>query len=139
MNIRKSTLLIFAASIFLMSNVANETNAQRVSVPGQQAYSRKSYKPKQQRRLRNIGYVGDFSDIACHTWLTPDDVYYLSATELRILRNTIYARHGRKFKDAKLRNYFSQFKWYRPTKNEVSPSELSDTEKHNISLIQSFE
>lgn len=132
-------LLCFSALVcsFAVSDCAFQASA--ITIPGQAAYNRKTYKPTKKRTIRTIGYVGDFSDVACHTWLTPDDVYYLSATELRILRNTIYARHGRKFKDAKLRNYFNQFKWYRPTKNEVSPSELSETEKHNISLIQAFE
>lgn len=142
----KKSLKAITLSVFLLSGVvfASDFNLEAFAEPVQSAmpgdnYSRRTYRPRQKRRLRNIGYVGDYSDIACHTWLTPDDVYYLSATELRILRNTIYARHGRRFKDAKLRRYFSQFDWYYPTRNEISPSELSETEKHNISLIQSFE
>lgn len=89
--------------------------------------------------MPQIGYVGDYSDWACHKWLTDDDIYYLSPTELRILRNTIYARHGRRFKDAKLRRYFNQFDWYYPCKNEVNPKELSEVELHNIELIKSWE
>lgn len=134
-----SKLLCVGAVLFCSIATDFCPEASAVYIPGQAAYNRKTYKPTQKRRIRSIGYVGDFSDIACHTWLTPDDVYYLSSTELRILRNTIYARHGRKFKDAKLRNYFNQFNWYHPTRNEVSMSELSDTERHNISLIQAFE
>lgn len=102
-------------------------------------YSRKTYKPTAKRRIRNVGYVGDFSDVVCNTKLTADDVYYFNPEELRILRNTIYARHGRKFRDAKLRQYFSQFDWYHPTKTEVNPGELTSIEQHNIMLIQSFE
>lgn len=34
--------------------------------------------------------------------------------ELRLLRNEIAARHGYLFKDATLRAYFNQFKWYQP-------------------------
>lgn len=113
-------------------------DAAAAPVPGDN-YSRSTYRPTRKRTIRTIGYVGDFSDVACHTWLTPDDVYYFSPTELRILRNVIYARHGRRFKDAKLRNYFNQFSWYRPYRNEVPLNELSKTEQHNIMLIKQFE
>lgn len=90
-------------------------------------------------RMRDIGFTGDFSDIACYTWLSDADVAGLSKSQLRVLRNTIYARHGRRFKSADLRNYFSQFSWYSPYRDEVSPGELTSTEKHNISLIQKYE
>jgi uncharacterized caspase-like protein len=60
----------------------------------------------------------------------------LSKSELRIARNEIYARHGRKFVDAKLRAYFSQFAWYRPRYKDV---QLNDIEQRNVSLIQSYE
>lgn len=111
----------------------------QVTLEKAKKYSRKTYKPTAKRRIRNVGYVGDFSDVVCNTKLTADDVYYFSPEELRILRNTIYARHGRKFRDAKLRRYFSQFDWYHPTKTEINPGELTAIEQHNIMLIQSFE
>jgi Protein of unknown function (DUF3160)/YARHG domain len=37
-----------------------------------------------------------------------------SLSELRILRNTIYARHGLLFMDSIIRGYFNQFPWYQP-------------------------
>lgn len=138
LTLKKMAFGALIASALIAVDCGFEASAAGVTIPGQQNY-RSSYKPTKKRTIRSIGYVGDYSDIACHTWLTADDVYYLSATELRILRNTIYARHGRKFKDAKLRNYFNQFSWYNPTKAEVSPSELTETEKHNIELIKRFE
>lgn len=90
-------------------------------------------------RRTSIGYTGDFSDIACYTRLTDEDVYDLTKEQLRILRNTIYARHGRIFKDAKLRDYFSGFSWYEPRYKEINLNSLSDIEKHNITLIQKYE
>lgn len=89
--------------------------------------------------LKNIGFSRDYSDIMCYTRLSPSDLAGLSKGELRILRNTIYARHGRRFKSADLRNYFSGFSWYYPTCDEVPVSELSAIERHNISLIQQYE
>ncbi len=90
-------------------------------------------------RFGHVGFTNDYSDIVCYQYLTDDDVCNLSGPELRILRNTIYARHGRRFKSADLREYFSGFSWYNPRVNEVNPKELSDVEKHNIQLIQRYE
>ena len=59
--------------------------------------------------------------------------------ELRILRNAIYARHFRKFKDASLRNYFNQFQWYDGYRDEIPASELNKYEKYNIQFIQQYE
>lgn len=80
----------------------------------------------------------DYSWI-CYTRLSPADLAGLSRSELRVMRNTIYARHGYKFNSADLRNYFSQFDWYYPVTSVVPDNELSATEKHNINLIKSFE
>lgn len=90
-------------------------------------------------RFGHVGFTNDYSDIVCYQYLTDDDVCNLSGPELRILRNTIYARHGRRFKSADLRQYFSGFSWYNPRVNEVNPKELSAVEKHNIALIQRYE
>lgn len=89
--------------------------------------------------LRNVGFTSDYSDWVCYTWLNDSDISHLSSSELRILRNTIYARHGRKFKSADLRNYFSGFSWYTPRYDEISESSLSETERHNIMLIKKYE
>ncbi len=90
-------------------------------------------------RLHNIGLTDDYSDIVCYVKLSDSDLYGLSKSELRILRNTIYARHGRKFKSQDLQQYFNSFPWYDGRYDEIPVSWLSDIEKHNINLIQSFE
>lgn len=90
-------------------------------------------------RFGHVGFTNDYSDIVCYQYLTDDDVRDLSGPELRILRNTIYARHGRRFVSKDLQNYFSGFSWYTPRVNEVNPNELSAVEKHNIQLIQRYE
>ena len=59
--------------------------------------------------------------------------------ELRILRNAIYARHYRRFKDAGLRNYFNSFQWYDGYRDEIPASELNKYEKYNIQFIQRYE
>ncbi len=56
----------------------------------------------------------------------------------RIWRNAIYARHGYIFKSKDLRNYFSDFSWYRPRYKDVS-RKLSKIEQHNIRVLKSLE
>jgi len=90
-------------------------------------------------RLSSVDFTGDYSDIVCYTRLTRADLSGLSAEELRILRNTIYARHGRRFKDKALQYYFDNMYWYTPTCDDVPVSRLSSTERHNIDLIQQME
>ena len=67
-----------------------------------------------------------------------------SAEELKIARNEIYARYGRKFKDEKLQSYFDSKDWYvgvyTPEEfDKISNSILSDTEKTNADLIKEVE
>lgn len=63
----------------------------------------------------------------------------LQNLNLQILRNGIFARHGYKFKDGgKMDNYFGKLSWYHPTHKNVD-NLLSETEKHNIKMIQSIE
>jgi len=58
-------------------------------------------------------------------------------SQLRILRNCVFARHGYEFKSAELRNYFSQFDWYEP--GSYSDDKLSDTDREIIEYIQGLE
>jgi len=70
--------------------------------------------------------------------LTEDDLRGMSKSELRILRNEIYARHGYIFKSQDLRDYFSAKDWYHPQYNDVS-SLLNTIEKKNVAFIQRYE
>lgn len=83
----------------------------------------------------DLGYL----NMVTKTRLTDDDLKLYSKTQLRLMRNTIYAVHGRKFKSADLQKYFNQFSWYTPTVDEVPPSALSDIESANLTLIQKYE
>jgi hypothetical protein len=58
--------------------------------------------------------------------------------ELRLLRNEIYARHGRKFNSSDLNRYFSQYKWYKPS-DLYNDSCLSKNEIAFIEKIKSYE
>lgn len=68
--------------------------------------------------------------------LNEGDIYGKSNWELRIMRNEIFARHGRRFKRADLRNYFMQQPWYNPRFDEVR---LTDLEKRNVEFLRAYE
>jgi len=54
------------------------------------------------------------------------------------MRQEIYARHGKVFKESWLQKYFSSFDWYKADPNFTEAS-LSEVEKKNIATIASYE
>jgi hypothetical protein len=64
------------------------------------------------------------------------DLMGRSAEELRLMRNTIYARAGREFKDPDLRAYFGKQPWYQPT---ATPAKLSAADQKNLAWIKKWE
>jgi hypothetical protein len=62
----------------------------------------------------------------------------LSLHELRLLRNEIYARHGRIFKTMWIQQYFSGQPWYDP-KEDFKDEEISGSDKTNIETIVNYE
>ena len=73
--------------------------------------------------------------------LSNDEINILSKADLRLARNEIYARHGRKFDDQELQNYFNSKSWYRGSiePDDFSESFLSEIEKANIDTIKKYE
>src|SRR3954463_15783668 len=65
-----------------------------------------------------------------------EDLWERSVEELRLMRNTIYARAGREFKDPDLRAYFAKQHWYRPT---TTPAKLSTLDEKNLANIKKWE
>ncbi len=56
----------------------------------------------------------------------------------RVLRNEIYARHGRIFTSPDMIRIFDGVPWYKP-KPEFNESDLNDIEKENVNFILDFE
>ena len=61
--------------------------------------------------------------------VTDADLEGRGADELRLMRNTIFARAGRSFEDRALREYFSRQPWYRPA---ARPAKLSALDEKNV-------
>ena len=64
--------------------------------------------------------------------IQPSELAGLSAADLRIARNEIYARHGYVFHAADLRDHFAHFAWYAPTQPTVT---LTPVEQRNVGLF----
>lgn len=77
-------------------------------------------------------------------YLDVSELYSYGAATLRLIRNEIFALHGRIFNSQDLMDYFSQKSWYVPT---YSPEEfdanmfyyLNDYEEANLQLILDYE
>ena len=70
--------------------------------------------------------------------ITNEMVDGLFVEDLRVLRNEIYARHGRVFKDPNLQKYFAAQAWYQPNV-EFKDESLSETEVKNLAIIKEVE
>lgn len=95
------------------------------------------------KQVESPGIPAHLNDV--QGYLTPVDRVIMEAelhgkskAELRIMRNEIYARHGRTFEAPDLQNYFSGRPWYRQNPS-YSDSLLTETDKANVKAIQDFE
>ena len=75
---------------------------------------------------------------ACTTLLNDFQFRFFDDTMLRIMRNTILARHGYRFNSKDLQDYFGTEPWYKPAASN-DDIRLSFVEKLNIELIQQME
>ena len=70
--------------------------------------------------------------------LTAEDLQDLDKAQLRLMRNAVYARHGRTFKSVDLQSLWNCYTWYKVNPN-YSDELLTDIDKYNIKLIQQYE
>lgn len=68
-------------------------------------------------------------------YLSANEINKLSAKELRLARNEIYARHGYIFEDEELKEYFESKSWYSGSKKDIPDSQFNDYEIANRDLI----
>jgi YARHG domain len=70
--------------------------------------------------------------------LKEEDVANYIKSDLRLMRNSIYARHGYSFKMKDMRNEFDKQDWYMPMSTDVR-NNLTEIEKKNEALIKRYE
>lgn len=95
--------------------------------------------------------VYDYANLTTDVYDIIERIYYgevvtdrcnlkaVSDEDLAILRNTVYALHGKKFSKQEYTDFFSQYYWYSPNNSGLSDDEITElftqTEKQNLSLI----
>lgn len=90
-----------------------------------------------QNNSSNNDYIFPYSNCS---YLTDDDLRYLSKEQLALARNEIFARHGYVFKMEVYRNYFKSKSWYvQDSSYDGSMSALNAYEQANVNLIQKWE
>lgn len=70
--------------------------------------------------------------------LTVEQLNDFSRRDLRLIRNLVYARHGRPFVSPLLRTYFSTLTWYKAD-TAYTDARLTPLDKRNINVIRSVE
>jgi hypothetical protein len=83
--------------------------------------------------VSHAGFVFAESNVR---YLSRAELEKLSADQLRIARNEIFARRGRFFYDHRLSAHFVRFAWYQPSAWHVR---LNFIERANVGLIRSIE
>jgi len=91
-----------------------------------------------QKRQRKVALLpGDMQFFENRT-LSDQMLRGLSLHELRLLRNEVYARHGRMFRAEWLQQYFFFQPWYAPDEN-FKDEQLSGNDKLNVETIVKYE
>lgn len=91
-----------------------------------------------QRKQRNVALSPGDMEHFQKAAVTEQMLQGLGLYELRLLRNEVYARRGRRFRTEWLSQFFYSQPWYEPTEEFTEP-ELSDIEKKNIEAIVAYE
>lgn len=74
--------------------------------------------------------------------ISEEELQGLDVWELKLARNEIYARHGRRFKSQDLQNYFDEQSWYHGTIDAEAFDDtkmLNDIEKINLDTVMAME
>ena len=128
----KKTLAIIMLTVLMAFAGINETKAQVPSIP------RKTKKTQRTNRSSNVVW-GTQYDWLSTRYVTYDDIRNMDRGQIRVLKNSIYARHGRYFKDAQLREYFNSLSWYSAIYDEIPAREFNKFESYNISFLHKYE
>lgn len=88
-----------------------------------------------------LGYGSEFVfENSQYELIDESDLYGLTEWELKVARNEIFARHGRKFNNENLQFYFDNCSWYVGiySPDEFDPSCLNRIELDNLDIIDKF-
>lgn len=118
-----------------------DENGEKIRYKNGKVVSESNNKEQPKETFTNSSHpvIGEalFENLSKHR-LSGSDLSSYTKSELRILRNSIFAKHGYIFKSEGLKMYFSQFEWYKPEFNNVN-HKLNSVEKENIKILKQAE
>ena len=91
-----------------------------------------------QRQQRRVAIAPGDMELFENKLITAAMLRGLSLHELRLLRNEVYARHGRFFQTLWLQQYFGGQPWYDP-KEDFKDEQVTGTDKTNVETIVAYE
>lgn len=91
-----------------------------------------------QKKQRKVALLPGDMELFESKAITEQMLHGLSLHELRLLRNEVYARHGRMFRAEWLQQYFYNQPWYTPDEN-FKDETLSGSDKLNVEAIVKYE
>ncbi len=91
-----------------------------------------------QRQQRRVALAPGDMELFEDKLITAAMLRGLSLHELRLLRNEVYARHGRFFQTLWLQQYFGSQPWYDP-KEDFKDEQLTGSDKTNVETIVAYE
>jgi hypothetical protein len=91
-----------------------------------------------QKKQRKVALLPGDMELFENKAIAERMLHGLSLHELRLLRNEVYARHGRMFRAEWLQQYFYSQPWYTPDENFKDES-LSGNDKLNVEAIVKYE
>lgn len=91
-----------------------------------------------QKRQRKVALLPGDMELFENRAVSDDMLKGLSLHELRLLRNEVYARHGRVFRALWIQQYFYAQPWYAPDEN-FKDEQLSGYDKQNVDTIVKYE
>lgn len=71
-------------------------------------------------------------------YITSDDIRGINSAQLRLLRNSMFAKHGYSFISADLMEFFTYYSWYTPRYSNVT-SMMNRYEIKNVEFIKRHE
>jgi len=83
---------------------------------------------------KTVGLLEVISSIRSNQPLDTSDTQRLTAAEIRIARNAVFARHGRIFKSPELNCFFHGRDWYSAEK-DYSDNQLTDNDRANVQVL----
>jgi hypothetical protein len=91
-----------------------------------------------QKKSRKLALAPGDMELFENKLISEQMLHGLSLNELRLLRNEVYARHGRQFQAEWLQQYFWNQSWYQPDAS-FKDEELTGADKTNVETIVAYE